>query len=528
MPTPRVAMYTINECLRLKFDSGLSHERIARAMGLSKGVVSKYVARAEATGLDWAALSVLDEAGIAAALGGTTPMVRGERAPIDLPHVHRELRRKGVTRLLLWEEYRAAHADQPTYQYTQFCQHHQDYAGSLRRSMRQLHRAGEKLFIDYAGPTVGIVNPDTGELRRAHIFVAVLGASNYTYACATPGETQVDWLRGLSQALAFFGGVPALVVPDNPRALIAHPDRYEPVLNRGAQACAEHYGTAILPARPRRPQDKAKVEVGVQVVERWILARLRDQVFFTLAALNRAIAELLVELNARPFKKLDGCRRSWFETIDRPALQPLPAQPWEVARFKPCKVNIDYHVEIDGHYYSVPHALVRKSVDARITDTTVEILHGGQRVACHARSDTRGRHSTVAEHMPAAHRAHLEWSPGRFQRWSADIGPATHSLVEHLLIDRPHPEIGYRSCLGLLSLARRYGPARLEAACVRACAIGAKTRKSVESILRGGLDQQPLPAVAIQNDWVSPQHDNLRGPAYYLDPIHPPQKETTC
>ena len=514
-------MRTIKECLRLKWDCGLSHACVARALGLSKGVVSKYVARAEAAGLDWPALSALDESEIAAKLRVAVPAVRGERAPIDLPWVHRELRRKGVTRQLLWQEYREANAGRATYQYTQFCQHQHDYAGSLRRSMRQMHRAGEKLFIDYAGPTVGIVNPQTGELRRAHIFVAVLGASNYTYACATPGETQADWLRGLSQALTFFDGVPALVVPDNPRALIAQPDRYEPVPNRAAQACAEHYGLAILPARPRRPQDKAKVEVGVQVVERWILARLRHQVFFTLAALNHAIADLLVELNARPFKKLDGCRRSWFETIDRPVLLALPAQPYEVAQFKPCKVNIDYHVDINGHYYSVPHALVRKTVEARITDTTVEILHGGRRVASHARSDARGRHSTVTEHMPAAHRAHLEWTPDRFKQWAADIGPATGALVEHLLTDRPHPEMGYRSCLGLLSLARQYGHPRLEAACARALAIGSRTRKSVLSILRGGLDQQPLPTIVTQDDWISPAHDNLRGPAYYLDPPTP-------
>ena len=534
MSTPRVAMRTIKECLRLKLDCGLSHERIARALGLSKGVVSKYVARSQAVGLDWPALSALDETQIAARLCATVVIVRGDRAPIDLPWVHRELRRKGVTLQLLWQEYREANADRPTYQYTQFCQHHHDYAGSLRRSMRQVHRAGEKLFIDYAGqepkcsgghgwpraaarPTVGIVDPDTGVLRRAHIFVAVLGASNYTYACATPGETQVDWLRGLSQALQFYGGVPALVVPDNPRALIARPDRYEPELNRATQACAQHYGMAILPARPRRPQDKAKVEVGVQVVERWILARLRHQCFFSLAALNHAIADLLTDLNDRPFKKLDGCRRSWFESIDRPALLPLPTQPYELARFKPCRVNIDYHVELDGHYYSVPHALVRKTVEARITDFTVEILHAGRRVASHARSDTRGRHTTVAEHMPAAHRAHLEWSPGRFLQWATDIGPATQQLVEHLLTDRPHPEMGYRSCLGLLSLARQYGHPRLEAACVRALAIGSHTRKSVLSILHGGLDRQPLPTPAAQTDWVGPDHDNLRGPAYYLD-----------
>lgn len=511
-------MRTIKECLRLKWECGLSHERIARALGLSKGAVSKYVARAEAAGLDGATAAALDEAALAAKLSVPAPVVRGSRTPIDLPWVHRELRRKGVTLQLLWQEYREANVGQASYAYTQFCQHYHDYAGSLRRSMRQVHRAGEKLFIDYAGPTVGVVNPDTGELRRAHIFVAVLGASNYTYACATPGQTQADWLRGLTQAFAFLGGVPALVVPDNPRALICRPDRYEPVLNRATQACAQHYGVAILPARPRRPQDKAKVEVGVQVVERWILARLRHQVFFTLAALNQAIAELLTDLNARAFKKLDGCRRGWFETIDRPALLPLPATAWEVARFTPCKVNIDYHVEIDGHYYSVPHPLVRKTVEARITETTVEILHGGQRVASHLRSPTRGRHTTLAEHMPAAHRAHLEWTPGRFLQWAADIGPAAAQLVEHLLTHRPHPEMGYRSCLGLLALAREYGHPRLEAACARSLAIGARTRKSVQSILQGGLDRQPLPSAVAQTDWVSPDHDNVRGPAYYLDP----------
>lgn len=510
-------MRNIKEVLRLKFDCGLSHACIARALGLSKGVVSKYVARAQIAGLDWPAVSALDEAQIAARLCPAATAARGERASIDLPWVHRELHRKGVTLQLLWQEYSQANAGRATYQYTQFCQHYQDYAGALRRSMRQVHRAGEKLFIDYAGPTVPIVNPDTGELRRAHIFVAVLGASNYTYACATVGETQSDWLRGLSQALAFFGGVPALVVPDNPRALIKNPDRYEPAVNRATQACAEHYGTVILPARPRKPQDKAKVEVGVQVVERWILARLRHQCFFTLAALNQAIAALLVDLNARPFKKLPGCRREWFETIDRPALAPLPEQPFELAQFKVCRVNIDYHVEIDGHYYSVPHALVRREVEARVTDTTIEILHAGRRVASHARSLRVGQHSTVAEHMPAAHRAHLEWTPRRFLRWAEDIGPATRQLVDYLLTTKPHPEMGYRSCLGLLSLARRFGDARLEAGCARTWAIGSRTRRSVLSILEGGLDRQPLPNSIAQADWISPDHDNLRGADYYLD-----------
>ena len=384
--------------------------------------------------------------------------------------------------------------------------------------MRQIHPGGERLFVDYAGQTVPVVDASTGAIRRAQVYVGVLGASNYTYACATWQQTGADWVASIIDTLGFIGGVPRLLVPDQPRALIANPDAYEPATARLMQELAEHYAVAVLPARPGRPQDKAKVEVGVQVVERWILARLRNQVFFTLAALNGAIAELLVELNARPFKKLVGNRRDWFETIDRPALMPLPEQPYEIARFKICRVNIDYHVDIDRHYYSVPHALVRREVEARVTDTTVEIMHGGRRVASHVRSLIVGGHSTVAEHMPAAHRAHLEWTPGRFLRWAADIGPSTQQLVEHLLTAKPHPEMGYRSCLGLLSLARHYGNDRLEAGCARALAIGSRTRRSVLSILQGGLDRQPLPTAIAQADWISPEHDNLRGPDYYLTP----------
>ena len=361
MAAQRVAMRNIKECLRLKFEGGLSHEKIARALQLSKGVVSKYVTAAAETGMEWPALAVLDEVALAAALLPTARVrhTRGERVLPDLITIHRELRRKGVTLQLLWEEYVAAHPEQPTYRYTQFVEHYRRYASTLKRSMRQQHRAGEKLFIDYAGPTLPVIDPATGEISRAHIFVAALGASNYTYACATPGEAQVDWLTALGQAFSYFGGVSEMVVPDNPRALIAHPDRYEPGLNRAALECARHYDTVMLPARPRKPQDKAKAEVAVQVVERWIMARLRHQQFFSLHALNQAIAKLLEDLNQRPFKKLDGCRREWFERLDQPVLRPLPQHPYEVVTFKRCKVNIDYHIEVNGGFYSVPSALAR-------------------------------------------------------------------------------------------------------------------------------------------------------------------------
>ncbi|MBF3356452.1 IS21 family transposase, partial [Pseudomonas aeruginosa] len=459
MSAQRVAMRNIKECLRLKFEGGLSHEKIARALQLSKGVVSKYVTAANETGLEWPVLAALDEVALAAALLPTAKVrqTRGERVLPDLITIHRELRRKGVTLQLLWEEYVAAHPEQPTYRYTQFVEHYRRYASTLKRSMRQQHRAGEKLFIDYAGPTLPVIDPATGEISRAHIFVAALGASNYTYACATPGEAQVDWLTALGQAFSYFGGVSEMVVPDNPRALIAHPDRYEPGLNRAALECARHYDTVMLPARPRKPQDKAKAEVAVQIVERWIMARLRHQQFFSLHALNQAIAELLEDLNQRPFKKLDGCRREWFERLDQPVLRPLPQHPYEVVTFKRCKVNIDYHIEVNGGFYSVPSALARQSVDVRLSAHTVEILHGNRRVASHLRLQRRGAYSTQSEHMPASHKAHREWTPQRLLDWGERIGPHARQIVEYQLTHKPHPEMGYRACLGLLSLARQYG-----------------------------------------------------------------------
>jgi transposase len=313
----------------------------------------------------------------------------------------------------------------------------------------------------------------------------------------------------------FFGGAPALLVPDNPRALIRDPDRYEPIANRTYEALAEHYGCAILPARPRKPQDKAKVEAAVLLVERWILARLRHWRFHSLTELNTAIRQLLGELNDRPFQKLEGSRRSWFELLDRPALRPLPSTAFEYADFKRARVSrLDYHVEFAHHYYSVPHALVGQEVELRITRTTVEVLFRHQRVASHARSHRRGGYSTIPEHMPAAHRAHREWTPARLLHWAETIGVATRHLVAHLLETKPHPEQGYRACLGLLALARKYGDARLEAGCVRALALGAKTRKSVASILAAGLDRQPA-TTTLFADTVLPAHANVRGPEYY-------------
>jgi transposase len=375
-----------------------------------------------------------------------------------------------------------------------------------------VHRAGEKLFIDYCGPTVPIVDAAGGEPRRAQVFVAVLGASNYTFAEATWTQSLPDWIGSHQRALAFFGGVPALLVPDNLRAAVTKPDRYVPEPNATYLELARHYGTAILPARPYKPKYRAKAEVAVQVVERWILARLRHRTFFTLAELNGAIAALLVALNERPFQKLPGSRRSWFEQLDRPALNALPATPYEYAEWRHAKVGIDYHIEVDKRCYSVPHALVGARVDVRLSAGMVEVLHQGKRVAAHPRQGPE-RISTVEAHLPKAHQAHRRWSPQRLLDWARAIGPATRAVVAHQLTDRPHPEHGYRACLGLLSHARGYGETRLEAACARALAIDAPSVRSITSILRQGLDQQPL---AVDDEPATlPSHANVRGARYY-------------
>jgi transposase len=387
--------------------------------------------------------------------------------------------------------------------------------------MRQVHRAGEKLFIDYAGQTVPIIDAGSGEIRPAQIFVAVLGASHYTYAEATWTQALPDFIGSHVRCFEFLGAVPRLLVPDNLKSAINRACRYEPEANSTYAELARHYGTAILPARPFHPRDKAAVEAGVLLVERWILARLRNRRFFSLAELNAAIGELLGELNNRPFKKLEGCRASAFERLDRPAMKPLPTSRYEYAEWKFASVNIDYHVEVAGHYYSVPHGLVRQRLEVRLTATSVECFFKGKRVAAHVRSDLRARHTTLPEHMPEAHRKHLQWSPGRLLNWAQSIGPGVREVVKWQLDNRPHPEQGYRACLGLLNLAKRYGEARLEAACGRALAIGAPTRKRICSILEAKLDQHPelFAASEFQASAVPTpaQHANVRGADYFRD-----------
>lgn len=508
MPAKRMDLRMIKEALRLKLEAGLSHEQTARALRISKGVVAKYIGLAAAAGLShWDAVRDLDERALQARLLGRGPAHADVVMP-DFARIHRELSRKGVTLMLLWQEYVASHAGERTWGRTQFFEHYRAYAQSLKRSMRQVHRAGEKLFIDYAGPTIGL--RDGG---RASVFVAALGASSYTFACATPSQRLADWIGAMVRALEFIEGVPQLIVPDNARALIAEPDRYEPRASDTVLDFARHYGTSVLPARPHRPQDKGKVESAVQVVERWILARLRHRQFDSVHELDDAIAELLPALNERPFQRLPGSRASAFAELDRPALAPLPSTRYELARFKTAKVHIDYHVQVDGHFYSVPHALVGTTLQVRVTAAGIECLHGGRRVAAHARSSRVGGFSTVAEHLPAAHRAHREWTPSRLIDWGQRIGVSTAEVVTRILSEYKHPEHGYRRCLGLLSLARRHGAERLEAACAVALRVGAFRYRIVKEILENNRDRVALAGDAAQ--WSSPAHENVRGPGYY-------------
>jgi transposase len=507
----RLSMRKIREVLRLRYEVGLSARQVAASVQIARSSVGEYERRLAAAGLSWPLPEGLRDPELERRLFPPPPQVPTDtRAVPDWSVVHEELRQPGVTLMLLWEEYRTAHPE--GFAYSWFCDHYRAWAGKLDLVMRQTHRAGEKLFVDYAGQRIEVIDRHTGEVRTAELFVAVLGASNYTYAEATWTQALPDWIGAHVRAFQFFGGVSEVVVPDNLRSGVNKAHRYEPDLNSTYLELARHYNVAVVPARVRRARDKAKVEQGVLLVERWILARLRHRTFFSLAELNGAITQLLEWLNNRPFKKLPGTRRQAFEQIDQPALHPLPATPYVFATWKKVRVHIDYHVELDGHYYSVPYTLVKQQLDARLTANTVECFHKGHRIASHVRSHLKGRHTTVTEHMPKAHREYAEWTPQRLVRWAEKTGPATAGVITHVL-SRPHPQQGFRSCLGIMRLGERFGQQRLEAACRRALLLNACRYKSIESILSRGLDRQPLPG---QQELSLPAaHDHLRGPDYY-------------
>jgi transposase len=505
-------MRKTKEILRLKFEADLGNHKIGRALGISASTVWEALMRAQAAGITWPLAEKMSEGELERRLYPNANAVVRQNANIpDWQTVQTELRKKHVTRRLLWEEYRLLHPD--GYEYSWFCQHFHAWQKDIDVVMRQEHKLGERVFVDWAGDTIPIIDEETGEVSDCYLFLGVLGASNYIFACPALRQDSATFLSLHVHMFEFFGGVPELLIIDNLKTGVTSPSYYEPDLNPAYAALAEHYGCAVLPARPRRPKDKAKVENAVLLVERRIFAALRNRQFFSLDEVKEAVAIELRKLNERPFQKLPGSRKSVFVTEERPALRPLPERPYEHRDRKRARIHIDYHVELFGHYYSVPYDYAGKDAEIRYTPTVVEIFHEGVRVASHARDDTKGRATTNPEHMPPRHRHYLEWTPERFEGWARKIGPETEKLVVAVMARFRHPALGYRSCLGILRLEQRYGATRLEAAAARTLRFGGASYKSVNHILKSGLDQKPWPAARSAAEPLF--HENLRGPDYF-------------
>lgn len=512
MAAKRLLMRKIREILRLKYEVGLSHRAIARACSVGVGTVSLYVTRARKAGLVWPLPAELDEAALEARLLRGPRLPTGPRPQLDPAHIHEELNRQSVTLHLLWMEYLEEHP--AGYRYSQFCEIYRRWAKKLDPSMRQRHRAGEKAFVDYSGKKPHIVDRHTGEEIPVELFVGALGASSYTFAEVTRDQKLASWIASHTRMLEFFGGSPEIWVPDNLKSGITKPCRYEPQVNRTYQELAEHYGAVVIPARARKPRDKAKVEANVLVAQRWILAALRDRMFFSLAEFNEAIREKLTELNGRPMQHLGASRRELYERLDRPALKPLPTERYQMAEWTPCRVNIDYHVAVDKNYYSVPYQLIGELLEARFTPTIIEVYFKSKRVASHRRLAGRGQASTETQHMPSSHRAHAEWTPSRLIRWAEKSGPTTGQIVAEILSRHRHPEQGYRACLGILRLGKRYGAERLEAAAVRSESLRSYSYTTIKNILSSGADRLPLEEESSSPE-PTPHHANIRGADYY-------------
>lgn len=516
MAKPRLSMRKVKEVLRLKYDCHLKDRQIARSCGIARSTVADYVARAAAAGITWPVPDNLTDSALDSMLFASSVLPAASTRPLpDFETIYNELRdykNLNLTLTQLWTEYKE---DYPLlgYQYTQFCQHYRLWLKKLDYCMRQDHKPGEKLFVDYA-KGLSIIDQKTGEIIPTDIFIAVWGASNYTFVEASLSQDVPSWLSSHVRALNYFGCSPAVLVPDCLKSGVTKACIYEPDINPSYMDFAQHYGIAVVPARPRHPRDKAKVETGALIAKRWILAVLRHKTFTSINELNAAISELLERLNNRPLRKLKKSRAELFESLDRPRAHQLPPSPYEYAQWKKVTVNIDYHIEVDAHYYSVPFALIRQKLDARITTSTVELFLKSERIAAHPRSRTPHAHTTLKEHMPPDHQKYLEWSPSRIISWAAQTGPATAKLVESIIASRTFPEQAYRSCLGILRLGKQYGTTRLEAAAIRALQFNTCSFKSVRSILARNLDrvkdQQPD-----QQQLPLSNHSNIRGRTYF-------------
>jgi len=510
MPAERLSMRKLREFLRLHFENKLSARAIGRSVKVSPSTAQVYLSRIRVAGLTWPLPPELDnDEALTRVMFTQGSVIKDKRPEPNWVQLHLELKKKHVTRQLLWEEYKTGRPD--GYQYSAFCRHFGEWEARLQLSMRQEHRAGEKLFIDFSGDGIDIVDPKTGEVRAAKLFVAVLGASSLTYVEPVLAEDLPNWTQCHVNALHFYGGVMEIWVPDNLKAGVTKPDAYEPELNPTYANLAQHYGVAVIPARVRKPKDKAKVEVGVLLAQRWIIAALRKRQFFSLTEVRDAVRPLVEKLNSRPMRRLKKSRRQLFEELDRPALKPLPAREWEFAEWKQTKVGFNYHVEFNEHSYSAPHALAQREIEVRATASTVEVLLNGLRIAAHVRDDSPGKYTTLKEHMPRAHRDYAEWDPPRLIAWATKVGPGTAALVEGIMSRRPHVQQGFKACLGVMSLRNTYED-RLEAACMRAVQMNAFSYKSVKAILKRGLDREVLAAAA---DVPLPPHGNIRGSGYY-------------
>ena len=511
MATERLEVRQIREILRLRAQ-GRTVREVAASLGVSVGSVQKTAGRAAKAGLTWTEAEALDERTLEERLYGRPAKPGDDRPRPDPVHIHRELKRVGVTLELLHLEYLEAH---PTgLRYTAFCDVYRRWLARASVVMRQTHKAGEKCFVDYSGKKPSYVDAHTGEVVEVELFVAVLGASNYTYAEVTATQRVPDFIAAHVRAYEYFGGATEMTVPDQLKSGVTKACRYEPGIQRTYAEMARHYGTAIVPARPYKARDKAKVEVAVQIAQRWILARLRNQTFFSLAELNRRVAELREDLNRRPMKKLGGAtRRELFERYDQPVLRLLPSEAYEIAEWDEATVNFDYHVEHEKHWYSAPYQLARESVWVRATTTTIELYFRGERVASHARSRVAYRHTTDPAHMPEAHRRHSAGVDGVLA-WGASVGPMTEAMVRRLIESNPVREQGWRSARGLQRIGEKHGAERTELACERALRLGARSYKIVANILKLGREREPLPGEE-QKDAPAIQHENLRGPDYY-------------
>jgi transposase len=515
----RLPMSKILEILRLRWLLALSVRQTSLAVGVSTGGVSNTTSRAEAAGLTWEVAAELDERELEERVYGVPAALAPGRPEPDPLWVHLELKRPGVTLELLHLEYKAEHQGQEPYEYTAFCNRYRKWLKARGLTMRQEHRAGERVFVDFSGKKPRVVDRTTGASQEVELFVAVLGASNFTYAEATASQKIGDWLRAHVHAFAYFGGTPKVAVPDQLRSAVTVPCRYEPTIQRTYAELGRHYEMAIVPARPRKPKDKSKAEVGVQVAQRWVLARLRNETFFSLEELNARIRELLEDLNARPMKRYGGLsRRDLFERLDRPALRSLPSEPFVHAEWLRAKVHDDYHVQIDHHYYSVPYALVGEHVEVRCTATTIEAFHKGHRVASHVRSYEKYRYTTDPSHLPPNHREWLATDPGELQAWAATVGPFTEAVVRRVLERDPHFGNGLRSAQGLRRVCEKYGKERTEKACAIALQWDPRSYKPVERILRMKREEQLAEQLARQGESHTPiEHDQVRGPDYFTN-----------